>query len=502
MRFSTTVMALALAALCLSAAAPTASGPVVATRSGPVSGVTANGVTSFKGIPYAAPPIGPLRWKPPQPPAPWTAVRAANAYGPICMQPRLATANALPMSEDCLSLNVWVPADAAPGAKLPVMVWIHGGSFAFGSGASPTYDGANLARDGVIAITVNYRLGRFGWFAYPELSKEAGAEGTGDFGLMDDLAALRWVHANIANFGGNAENVTIFGESAGAMSVNALMTSPVARGLFAKAITESGLGRFPAAPLAAAEAAGTAFAQSAGATNLAALRKLPADVVLNDASGGGQYGPILDGTLLPADVDRAFADGKEAPIPWIVGSNDFEASLFPNVLKDPDARLAALPEAARTAVLAFYDPNHANDKAAIVADMTTDRVFTEPARFLATNHAKNGGTVYRYFFRYVVEAMRGSTHGAPHAGELPYVFGNLGAGRNLTYSYNAADKNVATTMIHYWTNFAKTGNPNGPGLVAWPADTGDDMLVIDAMGENATSAFRKPMLDGMARSAH
>jgi para-nitrobenzyl esterase len=134
--------------------------------------------------------------------------------------------------------------------------------------------------------------------------------------------------------------------------------------------------------------------------------------------------------------------------------------------------------------------------------MTTDRVFTEPARFLATNHAKNGGTVYRYFFRYVVEAMRGSTHGAPHAGELPYVFGNLGAGRNLTYSYNDADKNVATTMIHYWTNFAKTGNPNGPGLVAWPADTGDDMLVIDAMGEHATSAFRKPMLDGMARSAH
>jgi len=353
-----------IATLALLFAAPAAAQTVM-TRSGAVSGVTQAGVTAFRGIPYAAPPVGPLRWRPPQPPAPWKGVRAASETGPACMQPPLPgedRGSNPAISEDCLYLNIWRPAVATTGAKRPVMVWIHGGGFYFGTGARAAYNGANLARDGVIIVTLNYRLGRFGWFAYPELTKKGGKAGTGNFGLMDDIAALKWVRANIAAFGGDPANVTVFGESAGGIAVNALMTIRAARGLFAKAITQSGFGRVPPQPLKTAEQTGSAFARSAGAANLAALRKLPAAVVLGpeDARYAPLEGPwpILDGKLITGSVAQIFAAGNEAKVPWMVGSNDFEASLFPSRLANPDAALEDLPPPLRDTMITLYDPTH------------------------------------------------------------------------------------------------------------------------------------------------
>jgi para-nitrobenzyl esterase len=486
-----------VAAFCLAiCTGPAGAQSAITVQSGALSGVTDAGITSFKGIPYAAPPVAALRWKPPQPPAPWQGVRVADKTGPACLQP--TTNGAGNFSEDCLYLNVWRPADVNAGAKLPVMVWIHGGSFVSGSGSSPIYDGANLARNGVIIVSINYRLGRFGWFAYPELTKEAGVTGTANFGVMDQIAAVKWVKANIRAFGGDPANITVFGESAGAMSINILMSSPQARGLFAKAITESGLGRVEAIPLAAAEKRGTDFATFAGASDLAALRALPAATVQTSGTRGESYLPILDGTILPADVDRTFGDGNENKIPWIVGSNDFEASLFAGRLADPDAVIATVPEAARAQVSALYDPTGAN-KTAVAAGLITDKVFTEPARFLATNLAKSGQPVYRYFFSYVPEQARSRVPGAGHGSEIAFVFGNLT--NRATMTYTDSDKQIAATMGKYWTNFAKTGNPNGPGLVAWPADKGDQVLLVDATGAHAASAFRKTQLDMMLRQA-
>jgi para-nitrobenzyl esterase len=478
-------------------AGPAGAQSTVTVQGGALSGVTDARITSFKGIPYAAPPVGPLRWMPPQQPARWQGVRVADKTGPACLQPTTAT-GATNFSEDCLYLNVWRPADVNAGAKLPVMVWIHGGSFVIGSGSSAIYDGANLARNGVIIVSINYRLGRFGWFAYPELTKEAGPTGTANFGVMDQIAAVKWVKANIGAFGGDANNVTVFGESAGAMSINILMSSPQARGLFAKAITESGLGRVEAIPLAAAEERGTNFATAAGASNLAALRALPASTVLNSGARGEQYLPILDGTILPADVDRTFGAGNESKIPWIVGTNDFEASLFAARLTNPDAVIAAVPEAARAQVSALYDPSGTN-KTAVAAGLITDKYFTEPARFLATNLAKSGEPVYRYFFSYVAEQARSRVMGAGHGSEIPFVFGNLT--NRAAMMYTDSDKQIASTMGKYWTNFAKTGNPNGPGLTVWPADKGDQVLLIDATGEHPASAFRKTQLDLIQRQA-
>jgi para-nitrobenzyl esterase len=409
-------------------------------------------------------------------------------------------------SEDCLYLNIWKPQVARSFAGLPVMVWIYGGSFVRGDAANPMFDGANLAREGVIVVSFNYRLGRLGWFAHPALTAESGGAGTGDFGLMDQIAALAWVRDNVVAFGGDPSNVTIFGESAGGMSVNLLMISPAARGLFAKAITESGLGRIPAKPLAVAEAQGVAFAKSVGAMDIEALRKLPVEAVLDGQSatteGGGSPGPIVDGKLVPEDVDRAFAEGKQAPVPWLVGSNDYEANLFPTRLDDPDGKVfSSLPITARPMVMAMFDSRKSGDKTAIAADLLTDTVFTEPARFLAKAQGRLGQPVYRYFFTYVPLADRATQPGAGHAAEVQFVFGNLGTFHWSTTTYFAFDKQIAADMGRYWTNFAKTGDPNGPGLVPWPADKSDQTLVFDASGEHAAAEFRKPRLGFLAARA-
>ncbi len=465
------------------------------------------GVQSYRGIPFAQPPVGSLRWRPPQP------VKALGDFaglhnGPACPQHIPPVWGPDPrQSEDCLYLNIWEPIDAKPSAHLPVMVWIYGGGFVIGDSASKIYNGSNLARSGVVVVNFNYRLGRLGWFAHPELTREGGDAGTGDFGLMDQIAALKWVRDNITAFGGDPANVTIFGESAGAMSVNLLMVAPSARGLFAKAITESGLGRIAAKPLAAAEAQGIAFAKSAGAEDLDALRKLPVATILAGGAAsvesGENPGPILDGKLIPENIDRAFAEGKQAPVPWMVGSNDYEASLFPGMLSDPDKVMTNVPAAARPLMSALFDPDKTGDRRTVAAGMLTDSVFTEPARFLASQHAKLGQPVYRYFFAYVPETQRATLPGAGHGSEIQFVFGTLGTYYAAKGGYSDFDRRVSADMGRYWTNFAKTGNPNSPeaGGVEWPRDTGDQALVIDKNGEHAAPSLRKARLDIMAARA-
>ena len=471
---------------------------IVATRAGEIRGVTSSGITSFKGIAYAAPPIGPLRWRPPQPPLPWQGVRAADKTGPACIQAKDGLDPRVPTSEDCLYLNVWRPAAAQAKSNLPVMVFIHGGGFVGGTASGAGTDGTNIARNGVIVVTLNYRLGRFGWFAYPELTAEAADTGTGNFGLMDQIAALRWVRDNIAGFGGDPARVTLFGESAGGISVNALMSVPAARGLFSAAITESGFGRNNAPALQAAEKMGTAFAKAAGASDLAALRNLPADTLLNTADDDPQAEPpglIIDGKLMQANILEAFAKGAQAKIPWIVGSNNYEASLYEERIAHPDATLDALPEKVRSRAFALYDPLKTGNKGAVLAWLLTDKNFTEPARLLARLHARSGAPVYRYFFSYVPEKARGRVPGAAHGDELRYVFGQFGADPKLKIKFTDGDKRMAALVERYWTNFARAHDPNGWGAPLWPRDRRDDVLVLDWPGAHAARGFRKRELD-------
>ncbi|MBW8842614.1 MAG: carboxylesterase family protein [Sphingomonadales bacterium] len=440
---------LPLLAIALIGAAPADEAPVATTASGTVRGTVADGVASFKGIPYAAPPVGPLRWHAPEPVQPWTAPRDAKGYGNDCMQARFAgdIANTtLPMREDCLFLNVWTPKPVS-GAKLAVMVYIHGGGFSGGTGSSAILDGSRLAARGVVVVTLNYRLGRFGFFAHPALTREAAGGATGNWGLMDQIAALNWVKRNIAAFGGDPANVTIFGESAGGESVDRLMVSPAAKGLFAKAIAASGGGRDSWPTLAAAEAKGVAFAKQQGIAgdDLAALRKVPADRVqgginLLKADEEHYSGPMTDGRIVTGDVDTLLAAGKARGIRYIVGSNSDELGFIPAMFMGGFVKKAteALGDGAEAVRAAYGSPD---------------------------------------LYGYVVEDKRKSLSGASHASDVPFQFDNLMlAGGKVTRADMAAAKLVAD----YWVNFARTGDPNGPGLPAWPrfAATDGQMLAI------------------------
>jgi para-nitrobenzyl esterase len=460
----------------------------VKTNSGQLSGVTlSSGVRAFKGIPFGAPPVGGLRWKEPQPPAKWEGVRKADTFGNVCMQPsqpkRVPNNVAVDLpdspkaSEDCLYLNVWTAAKAA-NVRLPVMVWIYGGAYTEGAGSSPHNDGEALARKGVVLVTFNYRLGAFGFFSHPELTKESGRNASGNQALADTIAVLRWVQGNIGAFGGDANNVTIFGESAGACMVAGMVGSPLAKGLFQRAIAESGtwmgLGLAPMVPLARAEQGPPRFgppgAQQTAEPPPPPLAELRARSTEEVAKMRGA-GMVIDGWIVPEDLSITFAQGKQNPVDVVVGSN-----------KDEHLAMGGR--------VAFRDTL-----------MWSMRLFAE-------RQAAIGKRAYWYFFTHEPPVEPGGRDlKATHAAEIPYVFNNLSAPRSVPdvssprlAAASEKDRALAATISSYWVNFAKTGDPNDRTLPTWPVfkskDTPPEILGETAEYPNADvlNAYDEPYM--------
>lgn len=501
------VRALSLAAAAVTLAAAGAPPPVVAMRDGRLRGAAEQGVEVFRGIPFAAPPVGALRWRPPQPAARWTGVRDAARLGHDCI--RTPPEPGFEPSEDCLYLNVWRPAGARAGRRLPVIVWVHGGAFISGSNAPAEASGAGFARDGVILVAPNYRLGRFGFFAFPALSAEHPGEPKGNYGYLDQIAALRWVRDNIAAFGGDPGNVTLMGESAGGEAVLSLAGSPLARGLFRRVIAQSGGGRTqllgeqklredtPEHP--SAEKIGIAFAASAGvagedAAALAKLRALPAAMIARGLTPIGLLalgerarfsGPMIDGRIVPADPATALAAAPALPI--ITGTDDMDLGLFRAASKD--AAFATFgPDAARAR--AAYDPDGTTSLADINGMIGRDRLMIEPARLVARRYAAKPAPAWQFRFSYVARSLAGKPiRGAEHASEVAYAFDTLPA-RLGADKVTAADAAVATMLHRYWINFARTGDPNGAGLPAWPrvTPTGNELLEFQPDGRAVAKA--------------
>jgi para-nitrobenzyl esterase len=512
--------------------------PVVRVDSGELQGVADSGAVSYKGIPFAAPPVGDLRWRPPQRVARWTGVRQAAEFGADCMQgrfgpppPRSATApapsaspSATPSaerapSENCLFLNVWSPAGAAPGAKLPVMFWIYGGGFVFGSSAFPNTSGTQFAKHGVVMVAANYRVGRFGFFGFPSLSQEHHDEPKGNYAYMDQIAALKWVQQNIAAFGGDPNNITIFGFSAGGVSVHSLLTSPMARGLFHKAIVESGGSRdsvLTARPMSrdgidpnypvSAETIGIGFAHSMGIEGtdqaaLAKLRALSAEQILAGApaqQGGNvpsyETTPILDGKLVTETAETAYKAGREPRVPLMLGSNSADTA-GSRVKATTKEQLFARYGQWSAQAKAAYDPDGSADLATIVARANDDFGQAEPARFAAGAFAAKGSPVYLYRFSYVASGLREMLRaGTPHGGEIGFVFGTLTVGGfgPPPPPPTAQDQAVSRMAQSYWVNFARTGDPNGSGLPPWPRYDPNKDLIFDFHPDGTAGAGQDP----------
>jgi para-nitrobenzyl esterase len=447
--------------------------------SGPVLGVEAGGVVSFKGIPYAAPPVGKLRWRVPQPVKPWTAPLDASAFGPSCLQ-----TDDLAKSEDCLTLNVWRPA-TTPNAPLPVMVWIYGGALAHGNTAQ--YPADALAAQGVVVVSMNYRLGRLGFFAHPALAKETPGDPTGNYGYMDQLAALQWVQRNITAFGGDPKKVTIFGESAGGGSVMAHMVARLSHGLFQAAILQSPgvpTARKTVLPLTTysdAEQRALAYARSVGiegddALALAALRALPPEKLVEGASAAevlaglsngrpvlGVSGSILDGWFLTKSPEAVFAERQQAMVPVMVGATDRDLGIGSAETKD---ELFALFGDHSAEAHALYDPTGNETLDELKQQVLADRTLVEPSRHLADEMVRAGQPTWWYRFSYVAESLRAQWKGTPHGFEIPYAF-NLPAA-HVGDKVTDADKAMAALASAYWVAFARSGNPNGDGRPDWP----------------------------------
>lgn len=463
------------------------SNPIVTISTGQLrGGLTSDGVAVFKNIPFAQPPVGELRWKEPRPPQAWTGVRDATVFGPMCHQ---NDNKHLPHSEDCLQLNVWTP-QWPMKSSAPVMVWFHGGGNFAGSGVEPLFNGEVLARHGVVLVTTNYRLGIFGFFAHPELTKESSHHASGNYGLMDQIQALRWVQQNIAKFGGDPANVTIFGESAGAADVNALIASPLTKGLFVRAIAQSG----PVSNqtlLADAEKRNVEWLAKSGIGGKqtpAELRAIPDTELMvklgqgapGMGGGGLMMGIVIDGWVLPEQPTKVFAAGRQQKVALMIGSNSQEfgagmmgmmggrsATPTPDIRQMISQRYGPLADRA----LAAYGLDGPNDpppdpqNGTVMTQWSTDNSFRCGTVQELIWHTAAGNPAYQYQFSRTVHGQE--AQGAPHASEIPFIFGTLSVWQQMR-KYNESDYQYASLMQAYWTNFAKTGDPNGGELVRWP----------------------------------
>jgi para-nitrobenzyl esterase len=513
------------------ASAPKAAGEPVKIDTGLVQGVAASesgDVIVFRGIPYAAPPVGDLRWRAPQPAKAWEGVRECGKFGaaaPQVVSPLLSAFPGMSLgvaqtNEDCLYLNVWTPARRA-AEKLPVMVWVHGGGYTFGADSQPLYEATNLSRRGVIVVGMNYRLGALGFLAHPALNAESEKGVSGNYGLLDQIEALRWVQKNIAAFGGDPERVTVFGESAGGNSVYSLVLTPLAKGLFQRAIPESG-GTLNFAQLKksaygrqSAEEQGVEFVKKCGVKEgpgqLAAMRALPVEVLLNSVPGldssrminfrnaGMRLAPIVDGYVIPDDPMTMFQQGTVNAVPMIVGANGNEGSMFTMVSKLPTTAKAFNAIVDRDFGTKFaatfkdlYPPAQAKKS---LTDLMGDFSFVDSSRFVARNYEHAHAPAYLYNFSHIASGPLGKMLGAHHGAEIAFVFDNLHLGGKQP---PPADEKIRDAMINYWIQFAATGNPNRAGLPEWPAYNATDdrcLLVTDEV--QAVEHFRKAKLDAI-----
>jgi para-nitrobenzyl esterase len=457
-------------------AAPAAAAIHTATVSGGVvEGIVDHGLSSFKGIPFAAPPLGVLRWRPPQPPAAWSGVKHTVAFAAACPQKSPGKS----WNEDCLYLNVWSTADTTDALQ-PVMVWIHGGSFVAGASSYPVFDGSRLARQGVVVVSLAYRLGALGFLAHPELDRDGPV--SGDFGLEDQIAGLRWIRDNIRQFGGDPANVTLFGQSAGGMSVNLLSAAPAARGLFQHAISESGPKVFEAVtqkdspsghlpPLALAEATGLKLMRQLGADSIQAARQLPAERLVDqsEAEGLTTFWPAVGTTVVPNHIYRAYQAGNFNGAPILIGFNSDDGALdaprfaFPFMF---DLIARGMPEQCRPqgkAVLATYPHSTMSETVRAFKDLSRDFSYAWNSWAWANLQTRQGAGKDKAYVYYFDVRTPSTPEGAPHGAEVRYVFGNLGA------AAGPEERALSEQMRQYWVNFATKGDPNGPGLPPWPA---------------------------------
>ncbi len=455
----------------------TPSSTLVKTANGLVDGtVEKSGVRSFKGIPFAAPPVGDLRWKEPQPAKDWQGVRQAKQFAANPMQYNVfgdMNFRSAGVNEDCLYLNVWVP----PGnsKSRPVLVYFYGGGFVAGGGSEPRYDGESMATKGIVTITVNYRLGVFGFMSHPELTKEAPQHSSGNYGLLDQVAALRWVQKNIAAFGGDPKRVTIAGESAGSIAVSALMASPLSKNLIAGAIGESGsvLGALSAAPLNKGEEAGVNFADSLGLHSLSELRGLSADSLLAASKRLGvfRFPVTIDGYFFPKSPFDIYKAGEQAHVPLLAGWNSEENnyhSIFGNETPSKENFTKAVQKFygdSAAEALRYYNPATDEEARQVATDLASDRFISYSTwKWIDLQSKTSGKPVYRYLFS---RARPSSAGGAVHSAEIEYAMGNLAT--NKAFAWTPDDYKVSKIMEEYFANFIKTGNPNGGGLPTWPA---------------------------------
>ncbi len=487
----------------------------VKTQYGLIRGVPGKdaAVTVFKGVPYAAPPVGGLRWRAPEPPAAWQGVRNAGSFSASCIQNIVEERKPWThefmahgaVSEDCLYLNIWTAAKSA-GEKRPVLVYVHGGGFTEGSGSVAAYDGEGLAKKGLVMVTVNYRLGVFGFFSHPELTRESGHNASGNQGLLDIVAALEWIHDNIAAFGGDPARVTVAGQSAGSMAVHALGASPLAKGLIDGGIAESGGSSLGgnSRKLADAEADGVRFAEDKGAGSLADLRAMTVSQLTArpQAAGAGgpafRFGPIVDGYLLPAPIDELVAAGKHNDIPILTGANADEGGASPN----PTITLEAFKKRAEQqygnaaeTFLKLYPAS--NDREAGLAnnDSSRDRQRMSIYAWAQARRKTTKSKIYTYFWAHALPGPDAGRFGAFHTSEVPYALNTL---YNSDRPFSPVDYKIADRMSSYWANFAKTGDPNGKGLPPWPAvgtepaatmQIGDETVAIPLTGSAAKLKF-------------